>query len=83
MPLVVDTTGRMYDEFIRFLFLHVHREASALANELPQESDHFRFLHVSCFANLKGAVGLIMAKASAMWISIPLDLSSRPCIPHP
>jgi hypothetical protein len=32
---------------------------------------------------LKGAVGLIMAKASAMRISIPLDLSSRPCIPLP
>ncbi len=43
----------------------------------------FRFLHVSCFANLKGAVGLIMTKASAIRISIPLDLSSRPFIPLP
>ena len=83
IPLAVDTTGRMYDEFIRLLFLHAHREASALANELPEESDQFRFLRASCFANLKGAVGLIMAKASAMRISIPLDLSSRPCVPLP
>ena len=83
IPLAVDTTGRMYDEFIRLLFLHAHREASALANELPEESDQFRFFHVSCFANLKGAVGLIMAKTSAMRISIPLDLSSRPCVPLP
>ena len=74
IPLAVDTTGRMYDEFIRLLFLHTHREASALANELPEESDQFRFLRASCFANFKGAVGLIMAKASAMRISIPLDL---------
>ena len=53
LPLVVDTTGRMYDEFIRLLFLHT------------------------------GAVGLIMVKASVLRISIPLDLSSRPCIPLP
>jgi hypothetical protein len=26
LPLAVDTTGRMYDEFIRLLFLHGHRE---------------------------------------------------------
>jgi hypothetical protein len=57
--------------------------ASALTNELTEESDQFRFLEASCFANLKGAVGLIMAKVSPMRISIPLDLSSRPCIPLP
>jgi hypothetical protein len=74
IPLTVDTTGRLYDDFIRLLFLHVHREASALANELVEESDQFRFLRVTCFANLKGTVGLIMAKASAIRISIPLDL---------
>ena len=83
IPLTVDTTGRMYDEFIRLLFLHAHREASSLANELPEESDQFRFLRASCFANLKGEVGLIMTKTSAMWISIPLDLSSRPFVPLP
>ena len=58
-PSAVDTTGRLYDEFIRLLFLHTHREASAWSNELPEESDQFRFLRASCFANLKGAVGLI------------------------
>jgi hypothetical protein len=55
IPLVVDTTGRMYDEFIRLLFSHSHREASVLANELPEESDQFCFLHVSCFANVKAS----------------------------
>ena len=83
IPLTVDTTGRMYDEFLRLLFLHSHREASTLDNELPEESDKFRFLRASCFANLKGAVGLIMAKASAMRFSIPSDLSSRSFIPLP
>jgi hypothetical protein len=46
-------------------------------------TDQFRFIRDSYFVNLKGAVGLIMTKASDMWISIPLDLSSRPFIPLP
>ena len=83
IPLAVDTTGRLYDEFIRLLFLHPHREESDLPNELSEESDQFRFLRASCFANLKDAVGLIMTKSSAMRISIPLDLSSRPSKPLP
>jgi hypothetical protein len=61
--------------------LHAHREASA--HELPEELDQFRFLRAACLANLKGSVGLILAKVSAMRISIPLDLSSRPFIPLP
>ena len=64
-------------------FLHTYRETSVLTNELSEESDQFHFLRASCFTNLKGAVGLIMAKTSAMWISIPLDLSSRSFIPLP
>ena len=83
ISVVVDTTGRMYDEFIRLLFSHAHREVSALANEFSEESDQFRFLRASCFANLKGVVGLKMTKSSVMWISIPLDLSSRPDVPLP
>jgi hypothetical protein len=77
IPLAVDTTGRMYDEFIRLLVLHSHRETSALTNELSEESDQFLFLHVSCFANLKGAVGLIMAKASTM--RVPSLVLFPPC----
>jgi hypothetical protein len=83
MPVAVDTSGGVYDDFSRLLFLHAHREASALANELPEESEQFRFLRASCLANIKGSVGLILAKASAMRISIPLDLSSRPFKPLP
>ena len=76
-------SGRIYDDFSRLLFLHAHREASALANELQEESEQFRFLRAASYANIKGSVGLILAKASAMRISIPLDLSSRPFIPLP
>jgi hypothetical protein len=66
---------------ICLLFLHAHREASALANEIPEESEQFRFLRAACYANIKGSVVLILGKASAMRISIPLDLSSRSFIP--
>ncbi len=83
MPVTVDTSGRVYDDFSLLLFLHTHREASALANEIPEESDQFRFLRTACYANNKGSVGLILAKASVMRISIPLDLSSRSFIPLP
>jgi hypothetical protein len=80
LPVAVDTTGRLYDDFSRLLFPHVHREASALTNEIPEESGQFRFLRTACYANIKGSVGLILTKASVMRISIPLDLSSRPFI---
>jgi hypothetical protein len=45
-----------------------------------EESGQFRFLRAAYYANIKGSVGLILAKASPMRISIPLDLSSRPFI---
>jgi hypothetical protein len=83
IPVPVDTTGRIYEDFSRLLFLYAHCEASALANEIPEESEQFRFLRAACFDNIKGSVGLIWAKASAMRISIPLDLSSRSFIPLP
>ena len=75
--------GRLYDYFLCWLFVHAHREASAVARELREESDQFRFLRADCFAHLWGSVGLIFAKASAMSISIPLDLSMPPFIPLP
>jgi hypothetical protein len=73
IPVAVDTSGRIYEDFSRLLFLYAHRETSALANEIPEESEQFRFLRAACFANIKGSVGLILAKASAMRISIPLE----------
>ena len=32
MTLAVDTSGRIYDDFNRLLFLHAHREVSVLPN---------------------------------------------------
>jgi hypothetical protein len=83
MPVGVDTSGRIDDDFLRLLFLHPHRETSALTNEIPEETGQFRFLRASCLANIKESVGLILAKASTMRISIPLYFSSRSFIPLP
>jgi hypothetical protein len=43
LPIAVSTSGRIYEDFTRLLFLHAHREASILAGELPEESEQFRF----------------------------------------
>jgi hypothetical protein len=83
IPIGSDTSDRVYDDFNRLLFLDSHCEASSLTSELPEESDQFRFLRVTCLDNLKGSVGLILATTSVMRISIPLDLSSRSLIPLP
>ena len=77
----MDSSDRLCDDFLRLLFLYAHREASALAHELPEELAQFRFLGDACLANLKDSVGLIAAKTWVMWISIPFDLLSRSLIP--
>ncbi len=74
----VDTSGRLYDDFSRLLSLYPHRETSSLTHELPEESDPFRFLHTTCSANLKGSVGLILAKVLTRGFLYPFDLSFRP-----
>jgi hypothetical protein len=72
---------------------HAHCEASALANDLPEESDRFRFIRAACFANFKGSVGLTLAKAwlyvflfpstSPLAHSPPPHVSSTPAVPCP
>jgi hypothetical protein len=74
MTVSVDTPGHIYDDFTRLLFLFDHRETSTLTNELPEESNQFRFLRAACLSNLKRSVGLILTKVSDMRISIPIDL---------
>jgi hypothetical protein len=83
LPIVVSTSGRVYEDFPRLLFLHEHREAIILAGELPEESEQFRFLRAPHLANLKGSVGLILAEVFAMRVTIPIDLSTRSFIPLP
>jgi hypothetical protein len=63
--------------------LFLHREASILPGEVPEESEQFRFLRASRLANLKGSLGLILVKTSTILVTIPIDLSTRPFIPLP
>ncbi len=75
IPVTVDTSGRLNDDFSRLLFLDDHREESDLSNELMEESDQFCFLHTTCLINLRSPdqrFGLILAKNSSMKISIPI-----------
>ncbi len=52
LPITVSTSGRVYEDLARLLFLHAHREASILDGELPEESEQFGFLRASRLANL-------------------------------
>ena len=80
LPVAVSTSGRVYEDFTRLLFLDSYREASILTGGLPEESDQFRFWRDLRLANPKGSVGLILANASGMRVAIPIDLSTRPFI---
>ena len=59
MTVAGNTSGRLYDDFLRLLFLHAHRDASALAGELPEESDQFRFLRAACWLTLRALLVLL------------------------
>jgi hypothetical protein len=83
LSITVSTWGRVYEDFTRMLFLHVHREASILAAELSEESEQFRFLRASSLTNLIDSSGLILSKTSVMWVTIPIDLSTWSFIPLP
>ncbi len=38
LSVTVNTSGHIYDDFSRLLFLHTHRETSVLVNEIPETS---------------------------------------------
>ena len=82
----MNTSGHVYDDFVRLFFLYEHREVSIWTREFPEESDQFRFLRDVRLVNLKGSVGLILTKTSEMRVTIPMnpiDLSTRSFIPLP
>jgi hypothetical protein len=83
MSVPVDTSVRVHDDFNRLLFFGILSVKYPLDNELPEESDQFRFLRATSLTSRKGSVGLILEKESDLRISIPIDLSSRPFIPLP
>ena len=83
MTVTASTSGRINEEFSRLLWFHTNWEGNALEGELTEESAQFRFIRAACLTNLKGSIGLMLAKVSVMRVTIPLDLSTRSFIPLP
>ncbi len=78
MTAIASTSGRLHSEFVRLLFLQAHRETDRLfaaSGVLSAQSDrgfyHLRRAAVS--AQLKSKVGLVLAKAAALRITLNLD----------
>ena len=78
MPGIVSTSGRLHSEFVRLLFLQVHRETdrffAASGVQLVQtDRDQFHFRHSAFSQQIKSKVGLALAKAEALRINLNLD----------
>jgi hypothetical protein len=78
MPVVPSTSVRLHSDFVRLLFLQAHRETDrffAASGVLSAQSDrglyHFRRAAVS--THVKSKVGLDLAKAAALRITLNLD----------
>ncbi len=78
MPAIASTSGRLHSEFVRLLFLQAHRETdrffAASGVQLAQStSGLFHFRRPAFAQQLKSRVGLALAKAAALRITLNLD----------
>ena len=78
MPAIASTSGRLHIEFVRLLFLQAHRETDrffAASGVLSAQSDRgfFHYRRAAFSAQLKSKVGLALAKAAALRITLNLD----------
>ncbi len=78
MPVIASTSGRLHSEFVRLLFLQAHRETDrffAASGVLSIQSDRgFFHYHRTAFSDqLKSKVGLALAKAADLRITLNLD----------
>ena len=80
LPLTVDISDCLYDDFIRFLFFHTHRETSSLTYELPEESDQFRVIQTVCFANYTSSSFHPFVSSHKAFSSFPRTFSSTFCL---
>jgi hypothetical protein len=72
------TSGRLHSEFVRLLFLQAHRETdrffAASGVQLAQTNrGMFHYLRSAFSVQLKNKVGLTLAKAAALRITLNLD----------
>ena len=76
MPAIASTSGRLHSEFIRLLFLQVHREtdrfftASGVQSVQHTSGGIFTFNRTVFLTQLKAKVGSSLAKAAAMRVNL-------------
>jgi hypothetical protein len=78
MPDIASTSGSLHSEFVRFLFLQAHRETdrffAASGVQLAQtDRGQFHFRRAAFSSQLQSRVGLALAKAAALRITLNLD----------
>jgi hypothetical protein len=78
VPAIASTSGRLHSEFVRHLFLRAHRETerffAASGVQLAQtDRGMFHFRRAAFSQQLKSKVGLALAKAAALRITLNLD----------
>jgi len=78
LTAIASTSGRLYSEFIRLLFLQTHRETDRFfadsGVQLAQSTRGlFHFRRAAFSVMLKARVGKILAKAAALRITLNLD----------
>ncbi len=78
IPAITSTSGRTHGEFVRLLFLQVHRENdhffAASGVQLTQhDSDQFHYRRVAFSSQLKSKIGNILAKAATLRITLNID----------
>ncbi len=80
IPDIVSTSWRLHSEFVRLLFLQVHRETdrffAASGVQLAQTNPSgqlFHFRRTVFLTHLKSKVGLVLVKGSALRINLNLD----------
>ncbi len=79
LPDIMTTSSRMHCEFLRLLFLQAHSETTAhfIATGLSLQQNRldnvFWFKSEAFYMGLKSKVGLVAAKASALWINLNIQ----------
>jgi hypothetical protein len=78
MPVIARASWRLHSEFVRLLFLQAHRETdrffAASGVQLAQtDRGQFHFRRAAFSSQLKSRVGLALAKAAALRITLNLD----------
>ena len=82
MPTIGSTSGRLHSEFIRLLFLQVHRETDrffAASGVYPAQSTSgglFHFRRSVFLPYLRSKVGSTLAKVVALRVNLNIDGAS-------